>query len=521
VSSSSLGAELRKYRALAIALVMTLIIAVGLFVQFLSIDRTRAQTVFRTSADQAATISGMHIALLLERLETLGQHYLLLDASKTQQLSGLKGLGIDLNHLSICTRDKDVAHVLHTAKSQTNEHCNASSTTSDESFIIVRMVDQNAKELLASINSKALFNIEALKQTGLQVESDTLCLLLEIDGNYQQVGCHQGQNSATLPADFVAIANNAAWISDDVQTLNLKWKIKITPHFETVESQITLLPFSMFGIALVIGTLACLFAYKATDKKIQLEAHSAELTKQLEELDSLQHENSMLDQFAAMAAHDLQAPIRYIVSNAYILIEELQELDQQELCKLAQTQVEQGNRMRILVRDLLEFCRAGQGELAISPVNTRAVVEEEVRMLKAHDEYADTVFELGSLPASLNCDRDKLAHIIRNLMGNAVKFSQVSDKPKVSIGASRDELHGSWTFRIKDNGHGVSQEHHEQIFKPFARLESAAKGTGMGLAIVKAMLEHHGGSIWLDSSEKQSSTFCFTLPGAMIEKANG
>jgi len=317
------------------------------------------------------------------------------------------------------------------------------------------------------------------------------------------------------------MANNAAWVSNDVQTLNINWRIQITPNFEVLESRITWLPFAMFGIAIAVGTLACLFAYRATDKNIQLEAHSDELTTRLAEVESLQQENSMLDQFAAMAAHDLQAPIRYIVSNAYILIDELKELDQQELCNLAQTQVEQGERMRTLIRDLLEFCRAGQGELAISPVNTRTVVEEEVRLLKAHSEYADTEFVVGTLPASLNCDREKLAHIIRNLVGNAVKFSQVSNKPKVSIGASRDELHGPWTFRINDNGHGIAPEHHEQIFKPFARLDSAAKGTGMGLAIVKAMLEHHGGSIWLDSSEKQSSTFYFTLPGAMIEKATG
>jgi len=161
VNSSSLGAELRKYRALAIALVLTLFIAVGLFVQFLSIDRTRAQTDFRTNADQAATISGMRIALLLERLEMLGRNYLLLGTNDTQHLSALKDLGIDLEHLSICGRDNDSIQVLHSANSQVTSPCHeaggqpqnsvpysqldnietevrvASSPSSNESFIVV------------------------------------------------------------------------------------------------------------------------------------------------------------------------------------------------------------------------------------------------------------------------------------------------------------------------------------------------------------------------------------------------
>jgi chemotaxis family two-component system sensor kinase Cph1 len=290
-----------------------------------------------------------------------------------------------------------------------------------------------------------------------------------------------------------------------------------TPQLQSLAGNITLLPFTLFGGSLLIGAFGCVFAYRTTDKNIRIETYADELRTRLEQVGQLEQQNNLLNQFAAMAAHDLQAPFRFIVSNAHLMISDLEELNEPELLQMATTLVEQGMRMRALVLDLLEFCRAGQGQLTTTPVDMHELISEEVRLLKAHEEYAGTQITIGSLPNVLICDADKVAHIVRNLLGNAVKFSQESSAPQVSISASRDTQHGPWTFRIQDNGPGVSEEHHDVIFRPFTRLDAKTKGTGMGLAIVKIMLERHGGTIFIEPSDTKGSTFCFTMPGSMPE----
>lgn len=544
MTTSSISKELRKYRALAWALVVTLIISVALFIQFLSIDRTRAVESFSSSAAHATTTSAMRIAQLIGSLGTIGRDYLVLVPSDAQLLSMMDALNIDLTLSTLCVRDGDAVRVIRSGsedKKSASDRCAADFLSSeavemragldnfttdlritrsvfgDTELLELRVRDGGVRELRVSISSTVLLDSTLLNDAGLDIDSETVCLSLRIDGVFHQLTCHVGEIAAAVPEIFTQIESNALSISKEIETDGLHWRLVVQPHLQSLAGAITVLPFIMFGIALAIGIVACVFAYQSADKNIRLEMRADELRTRLQQLEQLEAQNSLLDQFAAMAAHDLQAPIRFIVSTAYLLIDELDELDRPELSQMAETQVEQGERMRALVLDLLEFCRAGQSNLVMSSVDTRALVLEEIKLLRAHQEYAQTHITLGSLPESLVCDADKFALIIRNLLGNAVKFSQVNPDPAVSINATRETFHGSWTFRIKDNGPGVAKEHHERIFRPFARLESSINGTGMGLAIVKIMIEQLGGTTWIDPDDMQGSSFCFSIPSAMLE----
>lgn len=539
MTDSALGPELRKYRALAWTLVVTLFVSVALFIQFMMLDRRQSELAFSASAEQATTISGMRMVQVVERLEVIGREYLLLGASDKQVLDVVLAFGIDDVLISLCARRKGVERVLYAATdipSIASAGCQQShtqsqvvdpgaddfqvaidlqmypSTPGDGPTVAVLMRTRGADELIASLDLRKLLGF-LVEDAGVpNRDSQTVCLSVRVDEEFQSLACDGSE--VVMPESQVFMAMDAQ-VARQVEVAGHVWRVDITPHLQLLASPVSMLPVIMFGAALFIGGIACIFTYQTTDKNIRLEAHADELQARWEQLGQLEQQNSLLDQFAAMAAHDLQAPIRFIVSNAHLLAGELDEQDQPELSRIAEKQVEHGMRMRDLVVDLLEFCRAGQSQLNLATVDVLELVREEVGLLKAHEEYADTDIVVGSLPTALVCDPDKLSHIVRNLVGNAVKFSQDSPDPKVSISASRETLHGSWTFRVSDNGPGIDKEHHESIFRPFSRLDPATKGTGMGLAIVKIMLERHGGTIHIDPDDTLGSTFCFTLPGAL------
>lgn len=542
MTEASVGTELRKYRALAWTLVATLIISVALFVQFMRMDRTHTEHTFLSNTEHLLSISGMQIARLLERLETIGRDYSLLGANDTQLSGVIRALDLDKMLLSLCVREGDTVRVLHAvtgAAKTTGARCAAAFSSSrsrsprngtdslatdfrvvpslsgEAPSLEVRLRDGSTRELRATISSTALIEALMSDSAELLTNGETVCLSLRIDGSFHELTCHGGEIASAVPEAFMATEANVVRL---IEKGGLHWRLEVTPHLQSLAGEFTLLPFTMFSLAFLIGAIACVFAYQTTDKNIRIETHAQELRSRLEQLEQLEQQNNLLDQFAAMAAHDLQSPLRFIVSNAHLLIAELEELDQSDLSQMAQKQVEHGMRMRALVVDLLEFCRAGQCKLTTVPVDTQELVSEEVRLLKAHEGYARAEISVGSLPKALICDADKFTRIVRNLLENAVKFSQGSSPPKVSISASRDTLHGPWTFRIKDNGPGVSEEYREVIFRPFARLDATSEGTGMGLAIVKVMLERHGGTIFLDPSDTDGSTFCFTMPGAIPER---
>jgi light-regulated signal transduction histidine kinase (bacteriophytochrome) len=167
---------------------------------------------------------------------------------------------------------------------------------------------------------------------------------------------------------------------------------------------------------------------------------------------------------------------------------------------------------RGLIRDLLEYSRAGRGQLALERVPAGRIVEQAIDALAGAIEAARAHVTVGDLPVVL-ADRANLCRVFQNLVGNAVKFTR-EEAPHVHIEAEREGEH--WHFFIRDNGIGMNPEHARRIFEPFQRLhgEEDYPGTGIGLAVCERIIDQHGGRIWVTSTAGEGSVFHFTLPAA-------
>ena len=252
-----------------------------------------------------------------------------------------------------------------------------------------------------------------------------------------------------------------------------------------------------------IGDLARAFNTMADS----LEASHEALGERSRELE---RSNRELEQFASVTSHDLQAPLATISMYAQLL-------EQRHAGRLngGEQLVDGINqatvKARTLIRDLLEYSRAGRGELLNDPVDMGAVATEALEMLAGAVEQSGADVTVEPLPVILG-DPRKLRQVFLNLIGNALKFAE--DIPVVRVSA---EVHGATAiFAVADNGIGMDPAQAERIFQPFHRLhaEEEYPGTGIGLAVCERIVEQHGGRIWAQSAKGQGSTFRFTLPVA-------
>ena len=238
-----------------------------------------------------------------------------------------------------------------------------------------------------------------------------------------------------------------------------------------------------------------------------LERGQAELERSNAEL---KRSNTELDQFASVTSHDLQAPLTTISMYAELLVRRPDmSADLINGIRGATTQA------RTLIRDLLEYSRAGRGEIDLEPLEVERVVQQALEALAGAIETTGASVTVGSLPV-VRADRSNLCRVFQNLIGNAVKFTR-GDDPRVSIEA---EPEGSmWRISVRDNGIGMDTASCERIFEPFRRLhgEEDYPGTGIGLAVCERIVEQHGGRIWVSSTPGEGSVFSFTMPAAEVE----
>jgi PAS domain S-box-containing protein len=220
--------------------------------------------------------------------------------------------------------------------------------------------------------------------------------------------------------------------------------------------------------------------------------------------------NAELEQFAYVASHDLQEPLR-MVSSYLKLIERRYkgklDSDADEFIEFA---VDGATRMKALINDLLTYSRIGTGKQELQWTDTQAVLNQVLADLRPTIEDSGAVVTSDPLP-TLVAVEGQLDQLFQNLISNAIKFS--SEKPpEIHIGAER--VNNTWLFSVRDNGMGIDPQHAERIFVLFQRLQSRGQypGTGIGLAICKKIVDYHGGRIWVESSPGQGATFYFTIP---------
>jgi PAS domain S-box-containing protein len=226
-------------------------------------------------------------------------------------------------------------------------------------------------------------------------------------------------------------------------------------------------------------------------------------------IEDLARSNKELEQFAYVASHDLQEPLRMVSSYVQLLARRYQGKLDSDADDFIGFAVEGAGRMKVLINDLLTFSRIGTRGGELTPVMLEDVFNRVVRTLDLTIEENKAVITHDALPQVM-ADQGQMLQLFQNLIGNALKFR--SDKPpKVHVGVRREE--DQWLFYVRDNGIGIDPQFWERIFIIFQRLHTREEyqGTGIGLAICRKIIERHGGRIWVESEVDKGSTFYFTL----------
>lgn len=234
--------------------------------------------------------------------------------------------------------------------------------------------------------------------------------------------------------------------------------------------------------------------------------------KELEDaVTALKRSNRDLEQFASVAAHDLQEPLRSVSNYLELLLGLMPVTDEGAVRYVSKIRAAV-KRMQALITALLNYARIGTRGKALAPVNCNELVENCLENLRATITKRNATILCGDLPTVLG-DPSQLGQVFENLIGNAIKFSP--DEPKIEISCSPKKK-GLYEFRIKDSGLGISPQFHERIFLIFQRLHSASEyeGTGIGLSICQRIVERHGGTMRVESESEHGSTFIFTLQKA-------
>ena len=222
----------------------------------------------------------------------------------------------------------------------------------------------------------------------------------------------------------------------------------------------------------------------------------------------LERSNRELDQFAAVTSHDLKEPLQTVTVFAGLLDRDYREQLDESGRTFLDSILASADRMRALIRDLLEFSRVGHGELQCEPVPAELMLERARGNLAGHIAERNATLTVEPLP-TVRVDAAQLSQVFQNLLSNALKFSD-DEAPLVHVSAVCEA--DAWRFSVRDNGIGIDPVHAERIFKPFARIGANREGTGIGLAICQRIVEHHGGRIWVEGVPGGGSTFHFTIP---------
>ncbi len=225
----------------------------------------------------------------------------------------------------------------------------------------------------------------------------------------------------------------------------------------------------------------------------------------------LARSNDELEQFAWVASHDLQEPLRMVASYTQLLSRRYKGKLDSDADEFIEFAVDGAARMRRLINDLLEFSRVGTHGKDFETTDCEAIYERTLVDLGGLVEDSGALVTHDRLPTVMG-DGTQLGQLFQNLIVNAIKFRRDDEQLTIHVGVERQD--GNWVIGVRDNGIGIDPQYAERIFIVFQRLHGKGHraGTGIGLAICKKIVERHGGRIWVESLPGEGSTFYFTLP---------
>ncbi|WP_405182430.1 CHASE3 domain-containing protein [Nocardia sp. NBC_01377] len=252
-----------------------------------------------------------------------------------------------------------------------------------------------------------------------------------------------------------------------------------------------------------------------------LARQKAELDVQTEEL---RRSNTELEQFAYVASHDLQEPLRKVASFCQLLEKRYGDQLDARGKQYIDYAVDGAKRMQILINDLLTYSRVGRLSETTARIGLGATLDSALSNISAAIEDTGARLELPARLPEVVGDPTLLTMLWQNLIANAIKFRAPDRAPVVRVDAELDTESGRWQFAVADNGIGIEPEFAEKVFVIFQRLHNREEysGTGIGLAVCRKIVEYHGGKIWIDTSYRDGTCFRFTLPApASVEDDPG
>jgi signal transduction histidine kinase len=295
-----------------------------------------------------------------------------------------------------------------------------------------------------------------------------------------------------------------------------------------VEADALLIAGAIATILLLLWAYRIVRQYAAGRDRAESEVRQAnrQLQDKIEQMDRLNHEledrvqertaslersNRDLQQFAFVASHDLQEPLRMVVSYLGLLGKACQNKLDADAEKYMQFAADGAARMQTLIRDLLAYAQAGSQAPVLTPTRLNEVVSQARYSLLESIRETGAEITIGPLP-DVEVDPLKLSLVFQNLLSNAIKFRRPEEKPRIHIEVRKGA--GEWLVSVRDQGIGFDTRYAEKIFGAFQRLHGKSEypGTGIGLAICKRIIEGHGGRIWAEAHPGEGATFHFTLP---------
>jgi PAS domain S-box-containing protein len=247
----------------------------------------------------------------------------------------------------------------------------------------------------------------------------------------------------------------------------------------------------------------------------ELQAVNEELQTKSQELqtanDNLNRTNKELDQFAYVASHDLQEPIRLVNSFTQLLGKRYGDRLDEKAKEFMGIIIDESMRMQRLIKDLLDFSRIGRINSEPESINCNKIINRILNVMAEPIKEKNAQVTFDNLPI-IFAHETSLTQLFQNFIVNSIKFHRERVPPRVHISARKED--DKWLFSVKDNGIGINQKYFDRLFLIFQRLHAREEypGTGIGLATCKKIVELHGGKIWVESIEGEGSTFYFTFP---------
>jgi signal transduction histidine kinase len=316
---------------------------------------------------------------------------------------------------------------------------------------------------------------------------------------------------------MATLASAAMWgfrpgiVSTLISVLLAKFIYPLLSGVQIVEPGPTTL--IQFAIAACVVSVVCEWLIVARERARGAELRLRDSEQQLQlQAEELKRSNRDLEQFAFVASHDMQEPLRTVNIYAQMLVKRANVENSAELAQYAGYVSEGVERMERLIGDLLNYSRVIHGDADKEPVNASAAAAEAVKISQDLIDKSGASVVVDPLPTVL-AEKGHLVQVFQNLISNSIKYRREGEPPRIHVSAAVED--GKAVFRVRDNGIGIEPEYSEKVFRLFARLHgNQYQGSGLGLAICHRIVERYGGRIWVESKLGEGSTFCFALPAA-------